>query len=97
VTNVTLSVFQLYLQHLTSCWNVSSVTLNVPGVIWNASSVYIIHALDKKENWNLFGVVCLRTKRTIKNERESLTFIISKITCPNQGLLMYHFQGLTIW
>jgi hypothetical protein len=33
--SVTLSVFQLYLDHLSYCWNVSSVT-------WNASSVNTI-------------------------------------------------------
>ncbi len=43
MSSVTLSVFQLYLEHLTYFWNVSSVIWNVFSVIWNASSVNTIH------------------------------------------------------
>ncbi len=39
MSSVTLSVFQLYLEHLTYFWNASSVTWNAFCVIWNASSV----------------------------------------------------------
>ncbi len=49
MTSVTLSVFQLYLEHLTYFWNVSSVTWNAIGVIWNASSVNTIHVPVKGE------------------------------------------------
>ncbi len=38
-----MSVFQLYLEHLTYFVNVSSVNWNVVSVIWNASSVNTIH------------------------------------------------------
>jgi hypothetical protein len=41
-------VFQLYLEHLTYFWNVSSVTWNAFSVIWNASSVYTIHVPVKR-------------------------------------------------
>ncbi len=43
VSSVTLSVFQLYLEHLTYFWNVFSATWNAFSVIWNASSVTTIH------------------------------------------------------
>jgi hypothetical protein len=43
LSSVTLSVFQLYLEHLTYFWNVSSVTWNAFSVIWNTSSVNTIH------------------------------------------------------
>ena len=43
VSSVALSMFQLYLKHLTYFWNVSSVTWNAFSVIWNASSVDTIH------------------------------------------------------
>ncbi len=43
-------LFQLYLEHLTYFWNVSSVIWNAFNVIWNA----------KDENWNVFGEVCLK-------------------------------------
>jgi hypothetical protein len=38
-----LSVFQLYLEHLTCFWNLYSVTWNAYSGIWNASSVNIIN------------------------------------------------------
>ncbi len=38
VSCVTLSVFQLYLEHLTFVGNASFVNWNVSSVIWNASS-----------------------------------------------------------
>ncbi len=59
--SATLSVFQLFLEYLTYFWNVFSVTWNVFSVIWNASSVNTIRVPVKKENLNVFGVVCLRT------------------------------------
>jgi hypothetical protein len=43
VSSATLSVFQLYLEHLTYFWNLSSITWNVSSVIWYASSANIIH------------------------------------------------------
>jgi hypothetical protein len=49
VSNVTLSVFQLSLEHLTYFWNVSSVTLNAFTVIWNAFIVNTIHVPIKGE------------------------------------------------
>ena len=49
MSSVTLSVFQLYLEHLTYFWNVSSVTWNAFSVIWNASSVDTIHVPVKGE------------------------------------------------
>ncbi len=64
MSSVTLSVFQLYLEHLTYFWNVSSVNWNAFSVIWNTSSVDTIHVPVKKENWNVFGVVCLRTLKS---------------------------------
>jgi hypothetical protein len=48
VSSVTLSVFQLYPEHLTYFWNVSSVTWNAFSVIWNASSVNTIHVPVKR-------------------------------------------------
>jgi hypothetical protein len=50
VSNVILSVFQLYQEHLAYFWNVSGVTWNASGVILNASSVNTIHVLLKKRN-----------------------------------------------
>ncbi len=49
VSSVTLSVFQLYLEHLTYFWNVFRVTCNVFSIIWNASSVTIIHVPVKRK------------------------------------------------
>jgi len=40
----------------------SSATWNVSSEIWNASSVNTIQVPLKKENWNVFGVVCLTLK-----------------------------------
>jgi hypothetical protein len=57
VSSVTLSVFQLYLQHHTYFWNVYSVTCDASIVIWNASSAKTIHVSVKRENWNVLGVV----------------------------------------
>jgi hypothetical protein len=48
VSSVTLSVFQLYLEHLTYFCNVSSVTRNAFSVIWTASSVKTIHVPVKR-------------------------------------------------
>ncbi len=48
VSSVTLSVFQLYLEHLTYFWNVSSAIWNALSVIWNASSVNTIHVPVKR-------------------------------------------------
>jgi hypothetical protein len=47
----------MYLDHLTYFWNAYSVTWNVSVVIWNASSVNTILCSNKKDNWNVFGVV----------------------------------------
>jgi hypothetical protein len=59
------------------------------GVIWIASSVYTIHVPIKEDNWNGFGVVCL------KKINPYFKFIkISKVTDTNQGLLIYHFQAI---
>jgi hypothetical protein len=49
VSSVTLSVFQLYIQHLTYFWNVSCAIWNAFSVIWNASSVNTIHVPVKGE------------------------------------------------
>ncbi len=49
MSSVTLSVFQLYLEHITYFWNVFSVTWNAFSVIWNASSVSTIHVPFKEE------------------------------------------------
>jgi hypothetical protein len=48
VSGVTLSVFQLYLEHLTYFLNVFSVTWNAFHVIWNASSVNTIYLPIKR-------------------------------------------------
>jgi hypothetical protein len=48
VSSVTLSVFQLYLEHFTYFWNVSCAIWNAFSVIWNASSVYTIHVPVKR-------------------------------------------------
>ncbi len=56
MSSVTLSVFQLYLEHLTYFRNVFIVF----SVIWSASCVNTIH-VPVKENLNVFEVVCLRT------------------------------------
>jgi hypothetical protein len=48
MSGVTLSVFQLYLEHLTYFWNVSSATWSAFSVIWNASSVSTIHVPVKR-------------------------------------------------
>ncbi len=48
VSTVTLSAFQLYLEHLTYFWNVSIVTWNAFIVSWNASSVNTIHVSVKR-------------------------------------------------
>ncbi len=47
---VTLSVFQLYIEHLTYFWNVSSAIWNAFSVIWNASSVNTIHVPVKSKS-----------------------------------------------
>ncbi len=49
MSSVTLSVFQLYPEHLTYFWNVSSVKWNAFSVIWNASSVDTTHVPVKGE------------------------------------------------
>ncbi len=48
VSSMKLSVFQLYLEHLTYFWNASSVTWNVSSVIWSASRVNTIYVLVKR-------------------------------------------------
>jgi hypothetical protein len=48
VSSVTLSVFQLYIEHLTYFWNVSCAIWNAFSVIWNASSVNTIHVPVKR-------------------------------------------------
>ena len=48
VSSVTLSVFQLYIEHLTYFWNVSSAIWNAFSVIWNAFSVNTIHVPVKR-------------------------------------------------
>ncbi len=64
MSSVTLTVFQIYLEHLTYFWNVSSVTWNASSVLWDAFSVNTAHVpVKKKENLNVFGVVCLGTSK----------------------------------
>ncbi len=53
-----MSMFQLYLEHLTYFVNVSSVNWNVVSVIWNVSSVNTTVFMFQKENLNVFGVAC---------------------------------------
>jgi hypothetical protein len=43
----------------------------------------------RKGNWNVFGVVCLRTLKAHKKLKGKFKiFKISGVTCPSQGLLI---------
>jgi hypothetical protein len=45
----------------------------------------------KKENLNVFGEVCFRTlKAHNKEKRELKVYLISGVTCPNQGHFNTH-------
>jgi hypothetical protein len=48
VSSVTLSVFQLYVEHPTYFWNVSSVMWNVSSIIINFFSVNTIYVPVKR-------------------------------------------------
>jgi hypothetical protein len=44
---------------------------------------------SKKENWNVFVAVCLRTLKAHYKLKEEFTFfVISGVTCPSKGLLI---------
>ncbi len=75
-------MFQLYLEHLTYFWKISSVTWNAFSEIWNASSFNTIHVLVKRR----IGM-CL-VKYAEEHQGRIKIFFISGVSCPSKGLLI---------
>jgi hypothetical protein len=89
VSSVTLTVFQIYLEHLTYFWNVSSLTWNATSVIWDAFSVHTTHVPVKKGELECVWCSMLRNfKGPLKIRGEFNICLLSLVKCTNQGLLI---------
>jgi|688.fasta_scaffold651909_1 hypothetical protein len=55
------------------------------------SIIITIQITIKKENWNVFGVVCVRTK-DIENKKEYTFFVISTMAVSNQTFDRFHLS-----
>jgi hypothetical protein len=68
-------MFQLYLEHLTYFLDVSNVTWNVAGVIWNASSFNTIHVPVKRRIGMFLFSMHKNFKGPLKNKERVYIFL----------------------
>jgi hypothetical protein len=82
-------VFQLYLEHLTYFWNISSAIWIAFNVSWNASSVNTIHVPVKRRIGMCLECMLKNFEGPLKIKgRVIKKKLISGGTCPSKGLLI---------